>query len=46
MAPSLKDLPYKERLSRLKLPTLEKGRGKRDFIVVYRASNLTEKIQM
>ena len=43
MAPSLRNLPYEERLSRLKLPTLEK-RGKRlDFIAVYRASKCMEK---
>ena len=44
MAPSLSDLPYEERLSRLKLPTLEKIREKGDFIAVYRASKGLEKI--
>ena len=43
MAPSLRNLPYEERLSRLKLPTLEKRRERGDFIVVYRASKDLEK---
>ena len=44
MAPSLRNLPYEERLSRLKLPTLEKRRERADFITVYRASKDLEKI--
>ena len=34
MSPSLRDLPYEETLSRLKLPTLEKRREREDFIAV------------
>ena len=37
MAPSLRDLLYEERFSRLKLPTLEERREREDFIAVYRA---------
>ena len=44
MAPSLRDLPYEERISRLKLPTLEKRRERGDFIAVYRVSKYLEKI--
>ena len=44
MAPSLRNLPYEERLSQLKLPTLEKRRKRTDFIAVYRASKDLEKI--
>ena len=44
MAPSLRDLPYKERISRLKLPTLEKRRERGDFMAVYRASKDLKKI--
>ena len=44
MAPSLINLPYEERLSRLKLPTLEKIRARGDFTAVYRASEGLEKI--
>ena len=40
MAPSLRNLPYEERLSRLQLPTLEKRRERRDFIAVYKASTV------
>ena len=43
VSPSLRNIPYKERLSRLKLPTLEKRRGRGDFIAVYRASKGVEK---
>ena len=45
MVPSLRDLPYEEKLSRLKLPTLEKRRERGDFIAVYRASKGLEKIE-
>ena len=38
MVPSLRNVPYEERLSRLKLPTLEKRRERGDFTAVYRAS--------
>ena len=38
MAPSLRNLSHEERLSRLKLPILEKRREREDFIAVYRAS--------
>ena len=38
MAPSLRNLPHEERLSRLKLPTLEKKIEGEDFIAMYRAS--------
>ena len=53
MAPSLTNLPVgsfslesfsSERLSRLKLPTLEKRTEMGDFITVYRASKGLEKI--
>ena len=44
MAPSLRNLPYEERLSRLKLPTHEKRRKRGDFIAVYKASKDLEKI--
>ena len=44
MAPNLKDLPYEEILSRLKLPTLENRREIGDFIAVYRALKGLEKI--
>ena len=44
MAPSLRDLPYEERLPRLKLSTLEKRRKREDFIAVYKASKGLEKI--
>ena len=37
MAPSLRNLAYEERLSRLKLPNIEKRRERKDFITVYRA---------
>ena len=43
MAPRLRNLPYEDRLSRLKLPTLEKRREKADLITVYRASKRREK---
>ena len=47
ITPSLRNLSYKERLSRLQLPTLEKRRERGDFIVVYKASKGLEKcIQM
>ena len=38
MAPNLRDIPYVEKLSRLKLSTLEKRRERGDFIAPYRAS--------
>ena len=45
MVSSLKQLPYEERLSRLKLPTLERKKKERgDLIAVYRASKGLEKI--
>ena len=44
MAPSLRNLPYEERIVKLKLPTLEKRRERRDFIAVYRASKGLKKI--
>ena len=42
MSPSLRNLPYEERLSRLKLSTLEK---RRNLIAVYRASKGLEKLK-
>ena len=44
MAPSLRNLPNEERLSRPKLSTYEKRRERGDFIAVYRASEDLEKI--
>ena len=44
LAPSLSNLPYEERLSRLRLPTLEKRRERGDFKAVYRASKDLEEI--
>ena len=44
MTPSLRNLHYKERLTRLKLPTLEKRRERGNFIAVYRASKDQKKI--
>ena len=44
MAPSLRDLPYEERLSRMEITNLEKRRERGDFIAVYRASKDLEKI--
>ena len=44
MAPSLRNLPYEERIFRLKLPTLEKRRESGDVIAVYRASKGLKKI--
>ena len=38
MASSFRVLPYEERLTRLKLPTLKKKRERGAFIAVYRAS--------
>ena len=38
MVPSLRNLPYEERISRLKLPILKKRKKSRDIIAVYRAS--------
>ena len=43
MAPSLRNVPYVERLFRLKLPTLEKRKERGDFIAMYRASKNLEK---
>ena len=44
MVQSLRNLPYEEWLSRLKLPTLEKRRERGDFIAVCRALKDLEKI--
>ena len=44
MAPSLRNLPYEERLARLKLPTLDKRGESGDLIAVYRASKGLENI--
>ena len=44
MAPSLRNLAYEERLSRLKRPTLEKRRESGETISGYRASKDLEKI--
>ena len=44
MAPSLRNLPYEERISRLKLSTLKKIRERGDFKAVYRASKGLKKI--
>ena len=33
MVPSQRDLPYEERISKLKLPALEKRRERGDFLV-------------
>ena len=43
MAPSLRNLLYEERISRLKLLTPRRERG--DFIAVYRASKGLKKIE-
>ena len=43
ISPSLRNLPYEERLSRLKLPTLKKRRERGDYIAAYRASKGLEK---
>ena len=43
MALRLRDLPYEERLTRMKHPTLEK-RERENFIAVYRASKGLKKI--
>ena len=42
--PSLRNLPYEERLSRLKLPALEKRRKRKNFMAMYRASKGLGKI--
>ena len=44
MVPSLKDLPYEERLSKLGLPTLEARRVRGDMIMMYKCVNGLEKI--
>ena len=44
MAPSLRDLPYEERLLRLKLPILVKRRERGDLIAVYRAWKGVDKL--
>jgi len=44
MAPSLRDLPYEERLLRLKLPTLVEERERGDVIAVYRARKGVDKV--
>ena len=44
LAPYLRNLTYKERLSKLKLPTLEKRKEKGDFIEVYSALKVWEKL--
>ena len=46
MAPSLKNLPYEETLSRLKFPTHEKRRESGDFMAVYGSSKRLEKIDI
>ena len=40
----MRNLPYEERLSRVKLPTLEKRRERGDFTAVYGASKALGKI--
>jgi len=44
IAPSLRDLPYEERLLRLKLPTLVERRERRDLIAVYNAWKGMDKV--
>ena len=44
MGPSLRDLPYKERISRLKLPIVGKKRERGDLIEVYGASKSLKNI--
>ncbi len=44
MVPTLRDLPYEERLEKLNLLTLERRSERGDLIAIYRASEEWEKV--